>query len=44
MTCTAGNMFRSHDKRAQGLFFFEVVAFAMIVMIVVLAAQGTKNL
>ena len=31
MTCTAGNMFRSHDKRAHGLFF-EVLAFAMIVI------------
>ena len=39
MTCTAGNMFRRHDKRAHGL-----LAFAMIVMIVVLAEQGTKNL
>ena len=30
MTCTASNMFRSHDESAHGLF--EVLAFAMIVI------------
>ena len=36
MTCSAGNMFCSHDK--EHMVYFEVLAFAMIVI------QGTKNL
>ena len=36
MTCIAGNMFRSHDKRAHGLLLCKIFF--------VLAAQGTKNL
>ena len=46
MTCTAGDMFRSH-YREHMVFFFEVLAFAMIVVqdfFFVLAAQGTKDL
>ena len=45
MTCTARNMFRSHDKRAQGLFCsfsFHYDCYTRFPF--VLAAQGTKNL
>ena len=45
MTCTAGDMFRSHYR--EHMVFFEVLAFAMIVVqdfFFVLAVQGTKDL
>ena len=45
MTCTAGNMFCSHNIR-EHMVCFEVLAFAMIVVhdFFVLAEQGTKKL